>query len=87
MRDNNNTNVAIGDLVAYNRSGDIVLGVVEKFQQARGKRQWWYCTIYVRNSRDQKLSKVKRPQSLMVLGAAMVTAIQRSLFDKTFAPF
>lgn len=73
MKDNNGTEVLVGDMVAYNRSGDVVKGIVEKFQQKRAPRQWWYSTIYVRNVRDNKLSKVKRPQSLMVVARKVTT--------------
>ena len=81
MKDNNGTDINIGDLVAYNRSGDVVKGVVEKFgrplsigwQVAYGGRPTNLTYTYVRNSKDRKLSKVKRPQSLMVIARKVTT--------------
>jgi len=78
LKDNNGIVIEVGDLVAYNRSGDVVKGVVEKFGrvlpmgwQTRSRDLLKY--TYVRNQRDKKLSKVKRPQSLMVIGKMATT--------------
>lgn len=72
MKDLRGNDIKIGSMVAYNRSGDVVLGQVELFAR-RQQTLSWRSTIMIpaftiiRNVADKKLSKVKRPESMMVL--------------------
>lgn len=76
MKDNNGVELEVGLLVAYNRSGDVEAGIIQKF--GRSARRGWngaartivwrgLTHTFVKNNRDGKISKVMRPRSLMVI--------------------
>lgn len=80
MKDARGHDLAIGSTVAYNRSGDVVHGVIERFGQPRrvsgAVRSGPYCglpvhmrrsPIFIRNTGTNKLSRVVRVESVMAI--------------------
>lgn len=58
--------------VAYNQSGNIRPGVVQKITGRPYKVSWypgvqWRGTFFIKNDLDRKVSKVKRVESIMAI--------------------
>lgn len=57
-----------GVRVAFNQSGNVVPGTVLEVQVNRGRNKWWHpYIIIVQSDALKKPSKVKHPESLMVI--------------------
>ena len=65
----NFTGIQVGDTVAYNRSGDVLIGVVETIEAVQ---VLWYnrpshinVSASIKNCKDGKISKVKNLASMV----------------------
>jgi len=73
MKDNNNTEIEVGDIVVYNRSGYLAHGTMQEIRPTRGKRSWYSIQFRIRNAQDGLISKVKDHRSIMVIFKPSVT--------------
>ena len=66
---NNFTDLMVGDTVAYNRSGDVLIGVVEKVEAVQilwyGKPSHINVNALIRNCKTGVVSKVKNLASMV----------------------
>ena len=68
MKDCRGNKIQHGAIVAYNRSGDVVHGTVERFGRAT---RFYGVSIFIRNSQDNKVSKVINPRGVLVIVEAL----------------
>lgn len=54
----------IGDIVAYNQSGDVVLGKILDMSPTLSGWDFWNINAKIQKLDGEKISKVKRPESM-----------------------
>lgn len=68
--DHRGTSIEIGCRVAYNRSGDVILGTVVMISKNQWRRGNWYWELLFEltvKDEEGKVSRIKNPRSFVII--------------------